>query len=179
MSQGSKSYFKIYMAALVAGLCYVNWWRASTPIDISPVVQNGGAAADPDNSQQPAIVTKPTPSLAKFSETLKRPLFRSDRRPPAEKPNERPAVEETQPVEAATSPDGLRFIGVMRSGASTQRALIRVGGAPLATWVEPGGGIGGWTLKSIETTRVVLQRNGESAELPLYVPNAPAPAAKP
>lgn len=170
MSPSSKRFVTIYLATLVAGLGYLNWWRAATPIDISPIASSPASNPGQPNADPSADGVSPPLALADLTETIKRPLFRADRRPPAAAPKDKPELLEAAPAIEASTADGLRFIGTMRTGAATERALIRIAGNPAATWVEQGSGIGGWTVKAIEANRVILQRNGDTAELKLYVP---------
>ena len=166
-----------YLAIVVAGLAYLNWWQASTPIDVSPLHSEPPAeiaAVANEPSEPDAGVVH---ALADFTETVNRPLFRADRRPPAAPAAAQPgpAVQETA---ASTPADTMRVVGMMRSGTSARRALIRIAGLPGATWVETGGEIGGWTVDAIEADRVAIERNGERAELKLFGAK-PAPPAAP
>ena len=167
-----------YLALVVAGLCYLNWWQANSIIDIAPIVPEPAHDAGPDLAQPLAPAKDALKSLADFSQTVSRPLFRSDRRPPVAKPTEQPPPTIQEQPAAPSSADTLRLIGMMRSGTSARRALIRVAGLPTATWVETGGEIGGWTVGKIEADRVMIQRNGDKAELKLFTPK-PVEAPKP
>ncbi len=160
-----------YLAAVVAGLTYLNWWQASTPVDTSPITP-AASEANETVVNADAATGNGVPPLTELTETLRRPLFRSDRRPPAAKPadlNTPTAVEPT----LETAADQLRLVGMMRSGSSARRALIRVTGLPTAAWVEVGGDVGGWTVGKIETDRVFIERNGDKAELKLFAPKPP------
>lgn len=157
-----------YLALVVAGLCYLNWWQATTIIGIAPIVVEPTGDAAPISAQPVAPASDALKSLADFSETVTRPLFRSDRRPPVSKPSETPASTVQEPPPVLSSADTLRLIGMMRSGTQARRALIRVAGLPNATWVETGGEIGGWTVGRIEADRVLIERNGDKAELKLF-----------
>jgi hypothetical protein len=176
MTQSSRSLLVPYLALVVAGLCVLNWWQATVPIDISPLVvepfgDSGEMTTKPTNAANNKV-----PALSELAETLKRPIFRSDRRPPVAKPaEEKPAASQELPVPAASA-DTLRLVGMMRSGTAARRALIRVAGLPNAEWVEVGGQVGGWTVGTIEKDRVIVQRNGDKAELKLFTPK---PAANP
>ena len=168
-----------YLTVVVAGLGYLNWWQANTQIDISPIVtESAGDAAKPEAgaSGAPQVVV---PTLAQLTETVARPVFRSDRRPLVSKNSaEPPPAVAYEPDTSSTSPESLRLIGMMRSGKSARRALIRVAVTSAATWVEAGGEVSGWTIEKIEADRVFIARNGDKAELKLFAPK-PTEAPKP
>ena len=169
MSSPSRRLIVPYLALVVAGLCYLNWWQATAPIDVSPVLPEKNATPQPDRVKNPGTPPQSERSLAELSETVQRPLFRSDRRPPQPaRPETKPAAESAPTATPVSSADTLRFIGLMRSGTSAQRALIRVAGLPTAEWVEVGGEVGGWTVGKIEPDRVLVKRNGDTAELKLF-----------
>ncbi len=170
MTTSSRGLIVPYLAVVVAGLCYLNWWQANAPIDISPVVPAPGEDTGQQAHTASGTIARTDPALQELSETLARPIFRSDRRPAAAKPVETsaPAAQEQPPPQSSV--DTLRLVGMMRSGTSAQRALIRVAGLPNAEWVEVGGQIGGWTVGKIEPDRVLVKRNGDTAELKLFAP---------
>jgi hypothetical protein len=178
MTRSTRGLTVPYLALVVAGLCYLNWWQANTIIDIAPIAPEAANDAVPDSTQPVAPANDALKSLADFSETVSRPLFRSDRRPPVAKPAEMPAPTVQEPPPALSPADSLRLVGMMRSGTSARRALIRVAGLPTATWVETGGEVGGWTVGKIEADRVLIERNGDKAELKLFAPK-PVEAPKP
>ena len=178
MTRSTRGLMVPYLALVVAGLCYLNWWQANTIIDIAPIVPESAGDALPEATQPVALANGGLNSLADFSETVTRPLFRSDRRQPAAKPAGKPAPTVQEPPPVLSSADTLRLIGMMRSGTQARRALIRVAGLPNATWVETGGEIGGWTVGKIEADRVFIERNGDKAELKLFAAK-PVDAPKP
>lgn len=162
-----------YLAVVVAGLVGLNWWLATAPIDTSPIVPE--PLTEVAATAEVPATSHIMPSLPTLSETLSRPLFRSDRRPPTAKVT---PVNTTADAGAAPAPsaDALRLVGMMRSGTSARRALIRVTGTPNAAWVEQGSEIGGWVIATINEDTVSLERNGDKAVLKLfqYKPAEPA-----
>ncbi len=179
MSSSSRGLLVPYLSLVAAGLGFLNWWQANTPIDTTPIVPIENADTAPIAELSPARVQTDLRSLSELSETTRRPLFRSDRKPPASSTIEKSAPAPEAAVAAApASADTLRLIGMMRSGNAAGRALIRVAGLPNAAWVEVGGEVGGWTVGKIEADRVLIERNGDRAELKLFAPN-PAETQKP
>ena len=162
-----------YLAVVAAGLAGLNWWLATAPIDTSPIVPE--PLAEVAATADVPAVPNPLPSLSALSETLSRPLFRSDRRPPTAKVSPAITASETAEVAPAPSADALRLVGMMRSGTSAQRALIRVAGSPNASWVEKGGEIGGWVIATINEDTVSVERKGVKADLKLFQPKPAEP----
>ncbi len=156
------------LALLAAGLGAINWHLAGSTIDISPVasaVVAGDAAAGnaPFSSGGAAAIRLG----ADLSETLARPLFRPDRRPPPSAgtaPSDVPA-----PVaDVGAAAGDLVLAGVMHHGTKGSRALIRVAGKPAGVWVGAGETVGGWRVAAIEPDRVAVELNGATAELLLF-----------
>lgn len=177
MTKSARRLLVAYLALVVAGLGYLNWWQANTHIDISPLITE--PAGDTLKTDAGAIGAPQAivPTLAQLTETVARPVFRSDRRPLILEPSEEQALPvASEPDPSLVSPESLRLVGVMRSGTSARRALIRVAGTAAATWVETGAEVSGWTVEKIETDRVFFARNGDKAELKLF---APKPAEAP
>jgi hypothetical protein len=170
MTSSSKGLIVPYLAVVVAGLCYLNWWQLNAPIDVSPIAPVEIEGAGSADGKPPSAAANKEPTLMELSETITRPVFRSDRKPFAAKPVEAnaPVTQEQPPPQASV--DTLRLVGMMRTGTSAKRALIRVAGLPNAEWVEVGGEVGGWTVGKIETDRVLVKRNGDTAELKLFGP---------
>ena len=178
MTQSARRLAGPYLAVVVAGLCALNWWQANTPIDVSPIMPELVGEAAPTGAK-PVAPDAGLNSLSDFSETVTRPVFRSDRHQPAAKSTVPAATVNQEPAVPFANADTLRLVGMMRSGSSAQRALIRVAGMPNAAWVEVGGEVGGWTVGKIETDRVLIERNGDKAELRLFAPKPAAAAPAP
>lgn len=170
----------LYLSLVAAGFAALIWRQATLPIDTSPIVDAGAkedvAVIVPETTgrgSQPVLA--PLLSPEEIAEISARPLFAPDRKPFVAPP---PAVAEAGPEApvADVSADGFRLVGTLRLGRTTSRALIRTPGKPAAQWVEVGRAIEGWTLDTIEKDRALLKRDGQLAELKLFVPEAGADA---
>lgn len=176
MKRLARNLFVPYLALAIAGLGYLNWWLATSSVDISPIAPAGPSGSTAPSAQGLRLISEAhVQPLSELRETVMRPVFRPDRRPPGvmQAASEAPAAPEMAPNQSPA--DNLKLVGMMRSGTSAQRALIRVAGLPDAAWVEVGAEIGGWTVGRIETDRVLIERNGDKAELKLFTPRLSAP----
>ena len=171
MSGATRGVLVPYLALVALGLGALNYWQANAPIDTSPVAVDSSGGPSPPKPVPAVEPPAELRSLNDLAETLARPLFRKDRRPPPSTPQKTtlPAPEPAAPLASA---DSLRLIGMMRSGTAAGRALIRVAGNPQALWVDTGGEVGGWKIGRIEADRVLIERNGDKAELKLFAPKA-------
>ena len=116
--------------------------------------------APTDDTAFPAL-----PDLDALDGTRARPLFTRGRRPIAAI-TAAPASRDAVPVAIAVSPPPLRLTGVMVIGA-TKRALVATESG-IATWVEVGAEVGGWSLAAIAADRITVEAQGTSAEFRLY-----------
>jgi len=111
------------------------------------------------------------PPIESFSETIERPLFLPDRRPPA--------IEETQ-EEAEDVESGLfTLVGIIVS--PTQRiALVKVRGSQTVLQLSEGQQANGWTVLQIRPEEVIFESNDktETIELIDIKPPARRPAAR-
>jgi hypothetical protein len=159
MSRQGTQFVTVGLAGIFAAVGGAAWWVVSSPIDVSPL--------------PPPVATgsRGTPELARTAgragaadtlrETVARPLFSPDRRPPQV---------EAAPVAAPAAPPvaetvELRLVGTMRAGTGW-RALLR--DAATSDWVGVGGSIGGWRVAEIDAEHVVLEGQGRRMELSLY-----------
>lgn len=156
-----------------AGAGVLTWYALNMPIDITPVANTDAPRPVAGEIAAKAAPSVPIEALPNFAETLARPLFAPQRRPDppvADKPPEKvpEQVAEAQPAEVAPSVAGLRLVGMMQTGPSAHRAMIRAGEKGAGSWMAVGDEIEGWRLSSIEKDRVRLEHDGQSAELRLY-----------
>ncbi len=170
--------FLVLLATLAAG--YV----AQMPIDIS-------ALRDPSTLEPPTDMTTPdaSPPLQENTtagqairdgaeqdgakqlladDMIQRPLFEATRRPPSATVAASPSTPKaTAPVVDVNPPppppSGLRFVGVLRLGNATTRALLRHESADRGVWLAIGSRIAGWRISAIDVDYVVLE-NGGSVE---------------
>jgi hypothetical protein len=102
--------------------------------------------------------------LSSFTEVTERPLFSSTRRP--------------SPKEARQNSDrplGATLAGIVISGASRSIIVAR-GDPPVLTRLKQGDEIDGWSVRSIEPTRVLLQRGNDEQQIKFH--DAPSRSAE-
>lgn len=153
---------------LLGAVGYSNWVAWSEALDTSivpvPVSPADQAATAPSQSSFKAAV------LDDYKETVERPLFQSDRRPP--KPE--PVKDESAALAAAeTSVDknantGLRFLGMMRPVGQAPRALVQLDGAANAEWVAEGSAAGDWKMIEIRDDNIVVVNAGARRSFALH-----------
>jgi hypothetical protein len=113
------------------------------------------------------------PPLAQFSETVERPLFMAERRPPA------PGQQDNVPPVAARPlqrPD-VRLLGIVITPERRQALLQEKRGGNVL-YLEPGMALDDWQVKTVDPDRVVLAAAGETEELELrtFEDQPPMPA---
>jgi general secretion pathway protein N len=141
----------------------------------------GGAGASvPDTASaasRPADIPAPSsrfslPPLDTFAEVTERPLFSSSRRPIA-----------AETSSAVIKPLSASLAGIVISPSSSS-IIVMHGDPPALLRLKVGDDIDGWSISSIEPSRVVLQRGAEEQQLKLHDTAPPqtasaAPAPKP
>jgi hypothetical protein len=126
---------------------------------VSPGVKNPvSSSSDPPPGKPP---------LSTFAEIVERPLFAQSRRPAPKK--------ETKVAEAAPKPETFELIGVVISPAGRMALLRTIATSEIVRAVE-GQSVGGWEVRAIKPTQVVLQQGNESDVIKLN--DAAAPATK-
>jgi len=117
-------------------------------------------APPPDTLTIGAVKPFSRPSAAQSEELLARPLFWSSRRPPVPEVEQ---VAETEPEEAGDL-KGFQLVGVFGTGDSAGViALVK----DKKQRILKGEKVLGWTLESVEPTRIVLADKGRRKELTL------------
>jgi hypothetical protein len=152
--------------AACLGLALLNWRLVTMDIDISAAAPGGAetaAIAAPEGPAQPPAAL----AEAAFPETLARPLFRANRRPPDVAKPETAAARPNQAAAPAKLPSGLALIGVINQNG-VERALLRSGGSGEGQWVGVGYMLDGWRLSRIESAGVVFEAGGRSETLSLF-----------
>jgi hypothetical protein len=109
-----------------------------------------------------------------YAQVSERPLFRPDRRPRKDEPEE--AAE--APVEEASDLAGMDLTGVLLSPKVTT-AWVRDPSQPTPVRLRLGDALAGWTVRDIKADRLVLERQGKTDTLLLRVFDAPGAAAPP
>jgi hypothetical protein len=145
----------------IAVLALLNWHFYTTAIDISPLAPEARPADGKDGKEVELATPLDDKPLIVFEATVERPLFNADR-----KPIER-NKEVVEAPAAATLNTGMQLVGIVKSGGSPGRALIRFAGEPMGKWVPEGETINGWHLTTVKAFSVVLEGNGQTHELQL------------
>jgi type II secretory pathway component PulC len=109
------------------------------------------------------------PPIDALSETIERPLFREDRRPPT--------VEEEQ-QEAADVESGLfTLVGIIVS-PKQRLALVKVRGSQDVLQLSEGQQANGWTVLQISADEVIFESNDKTETIEL-IDIKPAPTRRP
>jgi hypothetical protein len=157
---------------LVLGtLLAIQWqsWAPNAALPPPPVPQpaaagDGGQGADPLDP----FALEPPPK-SEYASVVERPLFLPERRPPPDEPEEEPVAEEPM-----TELDGVDLTAVVITPAVVS-AWVSGPQSKEVKRLRLGDDYLGWTVKTIEPARLVLERQGETDELPLRdYTNAPA-----
>jgi hypothetical protein len=138
-------------------------------------------------------------AILSLDESLKRPLFRSDRKPfdpnlvakpptveasaalptPLVQPPETTVLQPIQapPPPLATVPQfALKGLAEI---AGTKRALIILPEDPVGQWIARGETISGWKLVNLDDNAAHLKLDGKTVDLLLYVDNITKPVGSP
>lgn len=162
------------LAALL--LAAVAWLAVTRPIAVAPIADAGTTVTA--NDALGAERVKPGP-LAAYPETTKRPLMEPARRPVLPKapetarPREAPAPVQQKSVTPPPPIEGLKLLGVVKSGREPFRALVRTREGEAGQWVVEGGELGAWRVVSIADSRVVLEAQGQRVELAMFAEPKP------
>jgi hypothetical protein len=163
--------------AACLGLALLNWRMLNMDIDTSPIAP-GGAGGEAALAQAEGLTAEPGMAAnSAFPETLARPLFRANRRPPDPKKPEVAAVRPSQPQIAAKLPDGLALVGIIKEGG-VERALLRAPGSEQGQWVGIGYVVDGWRLSRIESGSVTFEAGGRKQALSLFPQRDEAPSKR-
>jgi hypothetical protein len=96
------------------------------------------------------------PAISTFAEIVERPLFTQSRRPAPKK--------DTKVAEAAVKPETFELIGVIISPAGRMALLRTLATSEIVRAVE-GQNVGGWEVRTIKPTQIVLQQGDDSQVL--------------
>jgi hypothetical protein len=170
------------ISVVLAGLLMWDWQSEDGPADArsTPVAAARGGAGPktPTNGPDAASVAAPAKPLAtidldRLRDTVKRPLFERSRRPvepppaaPPPKPASAPA-----PVAAggpAADENALTLLGVVLGGNGRTVALLKRNRGGQTVRAEEGDVVDGWTIKQIESQRVVLNHGQKQIALQLF-----------
>jgi type II secretory pathway component PulC len=112
---------------------------------VSPDAKNSVVFPRESPAEKPAIST--------FAEVVERPLFTPSRRPPPKT--------DSNPAAIASKPETFDLIGVIIS-ADRRMALLRTVATSEVMRAVEGQSIGGWEVRAIKPTQVVLRRGDDS-----------------
>ena len=160
------------LVGAIAALGYAATQLNQMTVDISPLVGSATSGKnDPlivKNSAVAASLASRT--LSDYPDTPARPIFFAGRRVP-EKPKGKVATTEPMPVVLAAlapPPEPLQLVGVMGAGVG-RRVLVRTSLDPLGIWLSVGDDYRGWRLREILGDTAVVEAQGQSTLLRLYV----------
>jgi hypothetical protein len=129
------------------------------------------AIADP---QSPLELLEPPLEKEQFTGVTERPLFRPDRRPPAETPEEAEPPQETTNIEL----DSLDLAAIIETPEESF-VMIRFPSNQKLQRLRVGQEEEGWTLKAIKGDEIELERQGKTDTLVLRnYSKSPPPAAR-
>jgi general secretion pathway protein N len=158
----------LILAMGVLGLAALNAHLLVGEIDITPLPPGDAAATAQTTMVEGLPEDAATVGSQSYPETLRRPLFRSTRRPPEpEKPRTAAAPAPTA-RQVARLPENLELVGIMKESGRTERALIRSDAAQAGQWVEVGHVLQGWRLSRIESGSILFEADGRQQRLTLY-----------
>lgn len=163
----------LVLLVLLASALMLQWWQWSPEAALPAPASAPAAAADgiapAATTDVDAMALEPPPKEA-YASVIERPLFLPERRPPAEEPEE--LVIEDEPLPELT---GVDLTAVVITPAVVS-AWVRSSESQGIQRLRLGQDYQGWTVKTIEPARLVLERQGETNELPLRdYSNAPPP----
>jgi len=152
------------LSALLAGIL-------AFEITYGPLMPEGPQASS-GGTEKPVESSNDTPlqnpAISTFAEIVERPLFTQSRRPAPKK--------DTKVAEAAVKPENFELIGVIISPAGRMALLRTLATSEIVRAVE-GQNVGGWEVRTINPTQVVLRQGDDSQVLKINEAVAP-PAAK-
>lgn len=152
---------------LATAAAALNWWAFDLDIDVSPLAPGGAAPIPGDAPRVEPAPQTPQDTAELYSETLSRPLFRSNRRPAEVRTpddGEQAALEHGD----GQGLQGVELAGVMREGGKASRALVRSPASPMGSWVEVGHLVDGWRLSEIDDSGIVFEAGGQRRKLSLF-----------
>jgi hypothetical protein len=152
------------LSALLAGiLAFEITYGPLMPED--PQASSGGTKKPVESSNDTPLQN---PAISTFAEIVERPLFTQSRRPAPKK--------DTKVAEAAAKPETFELIGVIISPAGHMALLRTLATSEIVRAVE-GQTVGGWEVRTINPTEIILQQGDDSQALKINDATAP-PAAK-
>jgi general secretion pathway protein N len=165
--------FLALAAVGLGALLYLQWsgWPPAAP---APPVPAPAAATQPANDQNPAAGLKQLDDKDEYAAVKERPLFRPDRRPQTNEPEDTVAP----PVEAPGELNGMDLTGILIS-PTLSTAWVKDPAQPLPVRLRRGETLVGWTVQDIEPDRLVLERQGKTDTLILRDFNKPGASAPP
>jgi Type II secretion system protein C len=152
------------LAALIAVLATLVVWEISALAEEEAVSPSSSPA---DAGAGPVLVEDvqaefSLPPLGHYSEIVERPLFTTDRKPPAAVPEEEQAVAAGPMVSLPW-----RLVGVVITPQRRQ-AILQGGAANTTLHVEPGMQVDQWRVAEVQPDRIVLAMGSQQEQLLLH-----------
>lgn len=138
---------------------------------LSPDERIAAAAAKEREAAAPQPVRLSLPPLSSLSETVNRPLFIDNRRPPEDTAEAAPAIDTPRPAGTATS-FSVSAIIVTEKERAVLLSYPQSGGL---TRVAEGEMVAGWRLEKVENDRAIFEKDGETREAALRSFGPPPP----
>ncbi|MCF7990822.1 MAG: hypothetical protein K9M02_10305 [Thiohalocapsa sp.] len=150
------------IAVLLSGVLLLQWkdWPPDVPQPPPPVQALPGEQQPPPVRDVDDVLS--VPPVEDYVAVTDRPLFLPERRPPPDEPQ---GQAEELPMEF-TELDGMDLTAIVIT-PDVVSAWVRSPASPEAVRVRLGDDLEGWTVKTIEPQRLVLERQGEVDELQL------------
>ena len=159
----------LLFVVVIGALIYLNWQVSDMTVDTTAIADKDPTTALQPGAGQAEPAMAPARSEADFPQTVARPLFTPTRRPVE---RTKPKPEEAKlPPPVVKPPENLQFVGAVRVGNDTMRALIRSDTGATGEWLAVGDEIEGWRLHEIRADAAVVGAGGANApryELRLY-----------
>jgi general secretion pathway protein N len=161
------------LRSLVASALLCAGLAAALVLELTSAGDADAPALGTATASAPSVALPKTPSrftlppLERFAEVAERPLFSSSRRPMT--------VEAQQ---SADQPLSATLAGIVISPSSSS-IIVSHGDPPTLTRLKQGDDLDGWSVTSIEPSRVLLRRDGAEQQLKLRDVPGPAVAVAP
>jgi general secretion pathway protein N len=160
------------LALLLFGVLALQWrgWSPDAAVPPPPAASPSAASSGAAPPSADGLVLE-APPQEDYASVVERPLFLPERRPPPDEPEDEAVPE----PEELTELDRFDLTAIVIT-PTVVSAWVRDPQAPELARLRLGDDFVGWTVKTIEPAKLVLERQGETHELHLRdYANAPPP----
>lgn len=167
--QGAEAFAAPVLAVAAVLALLANVYAVMSGIAVSPMTPEAASPFTPPQIPDARQSDGKRQTLAAYTETLARPLFRSSRRPIEVSAAAPETADSTQAQQTAPGlPEGTQLAGIVQESGKPGRALIRSAVQPTGDWVEVGHLIDGWRLAEIDAYGIIFEAGGERRTLSLF-----------